>query len=106
MGVELARTKKCDECKKDCIKKDMVQIDYMTRKGDVKTKMYCSMECATAKETRKQLIEDTNNLLESILAIFTSKSSLVNHTYTFHMDIDLIDLHTCELFYFVFNGFD
>ena len=63
----MARTKKCDECRKDCIKNEMVQVDYMTRKGNIKTKMYCSEECSKAKEVRKQLIEDTNNLIESIL---------------------------------------
>ena len=37
--LNLARTKKCDECRKDCIKENMVQVDYMTKNGNVKTKM-------------------------------------------------------------------
>ena len=78
----MARTKKCDECKKDCVKNEMVQIDYLTRKGDVKTKMYCSMECATAKEVRKQLIEDTNNLLESILEMPIRTNMYFNKLYS------------------------
>lgn len=78
----MARTKKCDECRKDCMKNEMVQIDYMTRKGDIKTKMYCSMECATAKETRKQLIEDTNNLLESILEMPIRTNMYFNKLYS------------------------
>ncbi len=78
----MARTKKCDECRKDCVKNEMVQIDYLTRKGDVKTKMYCSMECATAKETRKQLIEDTNNLLESILEMPIRTNMYFNKLYS------------------------
>ena len=30
-GMGLARTKKCDECRKDCIKKDMVEIDFVPK---------------------------------------------------------------------------
>ena len=78
----MARTKKCDECKKDCIKENMVQIDYMTRKGNIKTKMYCSEECSKAKEVRKQLIEDTNNLLESILEMPVRTNMYFNKLYS------------------------
>lgn len=78
----MARTKKCDECRKDCMKENMVQIDYMTRKGNIKTKMYCSEECSKAKETRKQLIEDTNNLLESILEMPIRTNMYFNKLYS------------------------
>ena len=78
----MARTKKCDECKKDCIKENMVQVDYMTRKGNIKTKMYCSEECSKAKEVRKQLIEDTNNLLESILEMPIRTNMYFNKLYS------------------------
>ena len=78
----MARTKKCDECKKDCIKENMVQIDYMTRKGNIKTKMYCSEECSKAKEVRKQLIEDTNNLLESMLEMPVRTNMYFNKLYS------------------------
>ena len=78
----MARTKKCDECRKDCMKNEMVQIDYMTRKGDIRTKMYCSMECSKAKEVRKQLIEDTNNLLESILEMPIRTNMYFNKLYS------------------------
>lgn len=78
----MARTKKCDECKKDCIKENMIQVDYMTRKGNIKTKMYCSEECSKAKEVRKQLIEDTNNLLESILEMPIRTNMYFNKLYS------------------------
>lgn len=78
----MARTKKCDECRKDCIKENMVQVDYMTRKGNIKTKMYCSEECSKAKEVRKQLIEDTNNLLESILEMPIRTNMYFNKLYS------------------------
>ena len=78
----MARTKKCDECRKDCMKNEMVQIDYMTRKGNIKTKMYCSEECSKAKEVRKQLIEDTNNLLESILEMPIRTNMYFNKLYS------------------------
>ena len=78
----MARTKKCDECRKDCMKENMVQIDYMTRKGNIKTKMYCSEECSKAKEVRKQLIEDTNNLLESILEMPIRTNMYFNKLYS------------------------
>ena len=78
----MARTKKCDECRKDCIKNEMVQVDYMTRKGNIKTKMYCSEECSKAKEVRKQLIEDTNNLLESILEMPIRTNMYFNKLYS------------------------
>ena len=78
----MARTKKCDECRKDCMKNEMVQIDYMTRKGNIKTKMYCSEECSKAKEARKQLIEDTNNLLESILEMPIRTNMYFNKLYS------------------------
>ena len=78
----MARTKKCDECRKDCIKENMVQVDYMTRKGNIKTKMYCSEECSKAKEARKQLIEDTNNLLESILEMPIRTNMYFNKLYS------------------------
>ena len=63
----MARTKKCDECRKDCIRESMIHVDYMTRNGNIRTKTYCSEECSKAEATRKQLIENTNNLLEVIL---------------------------------------
>lgn len=78
----MARTKKCDECRKDCIKENMVQVDYMTKNGNVKTKMYCSEECSNAKETRKKLIEDTNNLLESILEMPIRTNMYFNKLYS------------------------
>ena len=78
----MARTKKCDECRKDCMKNEMVQVDYMTRKGNIKTKMYCSEECSKAKEVRKQLIEDTNNLLESILEMPIRTNMYFNKLYS------------------------
>ena len=80
--MSLARTKKCDECRKDCIKENMVQVDYMTKNGNVKTKMYCSEECSNAKETRKKLIEDTNNLLESILEMPIRTNMYFNKLYS------------------------
>ena len=80
--LNLARTKKCDECRKDCIKENMVQVDYMTKNGNVKTKMYCSEECSNAKETRKKLIEDTNNLLESILEMPIRTNMYFNKLYS------------------------
>ena len=78
----MARTKKCDECRKDCIKENMVQVDYMTKNGNVKTKMYCSEECSKAKEIRKKLIEDTNNLLESILEMPIRTNMYFNKLYS------------------------
>ena len=80
--LNLARTKKCDECRKDCIKENMVQVDYMTKNGNVKTKMYCSEECSKAKEIRKKLIEDTNNLLESILEMPIRTNMYFNKLYS------------------------
>lgn len=80
--VELARTKKCNECKKDCIREEMVEVDYMTKKGDIKTKMYCSHKCANAKETRKELVKNTNNLLESILEIPVRTNIYFNKLYS------------------------
>ena len=78
----MARTKKCDECKKDCIKETMVQVDYMTKKGNVKTKMYCSKECSKAKEIRAKLIEDSNNLLENILEMPIRTNMYFNKLYS------------------------
>ena len=78
----MARTKKCDECRKDCIKEEMVQVDYMTKKGNVKTKMYCSKECSEAKEIRAKLIEDSNNLLEDILEMPIRTNMYFNKLYS------------------------
>lgn len=78
----MARTKKCDECRKDCIRENMIHVDYMTRNGNIKTKTYCSEECSKAEETRKQLIENTNNLLEVILEMPIRTNMYFNKLYS------------------------
>lgn len=78
----MARTKKCDECRKDCIRESMFHVDYMTRNGNVRTKTYCSEECSKAEETRKQLIENTNNLLEVILEMPIRTNMYFNKLYS------------------------
>ena len=78
----MARTKKCDECKKDCIRENMIQVDYMTRNGNIRTKTYCSDKCLKEQDIRKQLIEDTNNLLESILEIPIRTNMYFNKLYS------------------------
>ena len=78
----MARTKKCDECKKSCIKEQMIQVDYMTKNGNVRTKSYCSDKCLKEQEVRKQLIEDTNNLLEFILEIPVRTNMYFNKLYS------------------------
>lgn len=78
----MARTKKCDECRKDCIRENMIHVDYMTRNGNVRTKTYCSEECSKAEETRKQLIENTNNLLEVILEMPIRTNMYFNKLYS------------------------
>ena len=60
----------------------MVQVDYMTKKGNVKTKMYCSKECSEAKEIRAKLIEDSNNLLENILEMPIRTNMYFNKLYS------------------------
>ena len=78
----MARTKKCDECRKDCIRENMIHVDYMTRNGNIRTKTYCSEECSKAEETRKQLIENTNNLLEVILEMPRRTNMYFNKLYS------------------------
>lgn len=78
----MARTKKCDECRKDCIRENMIHVDYMTRNGNIRTKTYCSEECSKAEETRKQLIENTNNLLEVILEMPIRTNMYFNKLYS------------------------
>lgn len=78
----MARTKKCDECRKDCIRESMFHVDYMTRNGNVRTKTYCSEECSKAEATRKQLIENTNNLLEVILEMPIRTNMYFNKLYS------------------------
>lgn len=78
----MARTKKCDECRKDCIRESMIHVDYMTRNGNIRTKTYCSEECSKAEETRKQLIENTNNLLEVILEMPIRTNMYFNKLYS------------------------
>lgn len=78
----MARTKKCDECRKDCIRENMIHVDYMTRNGNIRTKTYCSEECSKAEETRKQLIENTNNLLEIILEMPIRTNMYFNKLYS------------------------
>ena len=78
----MARTKKCDECKKDCIKENMIHIDYMTRNGNVRTNMYCSEKCSNAKENRKKIITDINNLMESVLEIPIRTNMYFNKLYS------------------------
>lgn len=78
----MARTKKCDECRKDCIRESMIHVDYMTRNGNIRTKTYCSEECSKAEATRKQLIENTNNLLEVILEIPIRTNMYFNKLYS------------------------
>lgn len=78
----MARTKKCDECRKDCIRENMIHVDYMTRNGNVRTKTYCSEECSKAEATRKQLIENTNNLLEVILEMPIRTNMYFNKLYS------------------------
>lgn len=78
----MARTKKCDECRKDCIRESMIHVDYMTRNGNIRTKTYCSEECSKAEATRKQLIENTNNLLEVILEMPIRTNMYFNKLYS------------------------
>ena len=78
----MARTKKCDECRKDCIRENMIHVDYMTRNGNIRTKTYCSEECSKAEATRKQLIENTNNLLEVILEMPIRTNMYFNKLYS------------------------
>lgn len=78
----MARTKKCDECRKDCIRESMIHVDYMTKNGNIRTKTYCSEECSKAEETRKQLIENTNNLLEVILEMPIRTNMYFNKLYS------------------------
>ena len=78
----MARTKKCDECRKDCIRESMFHVDYMTRNGNIRTKTYCSEECSKAEATRKQLIENTNNLLEVILEMPIRTNMYFNKLYS------------------------
>ena len=60
----------------------MIHVDYMTRNGNIKTKTYCSEECSKAEETRKQLIENTNNLLEVILEMPIRTNMYFNKLYS------------------------
>ena len=76
------RTKKCTECKKECERDKMIHIDDITRNGNVKTKSYCSKECSEAEEKRKRLLEDTNNLLESILEMPVRTNIYFNSLYS------------------------
>ena len=78
----MARTRKCDECRKDCIRESMIHVDYMTRNGNIRTKTYCSEECSKAEATRKQLIENTNNLLEVILEMPIRTNMYFNKLYS------------------------
>ena len=78
----MARTKKCDECRKDCIRESMIHVDYMTKNGNIRTKTYCSEECSKAEATRKQLIENTNNLLEVILEMPIRTNMYFNKLYS------------------------
>lgn len=78
----MARTRKCDECRKDCIREKMILVDYMTRTGNIRTKYYCSEECSKEQETRKQLTEDTNNLLETILEMPIRTNMYFNKLYS------------------------
>ena len=60
----------------------MEEKQELTLLSNVKTKMYCSEECSNAKETRKKLIEDTNNLLESILEMPIRTNMYFNKLYS------------------------
>ena len=60
----------------------MIHVDYMTRNGNIRTKTYCSEECSKAEATRKQLIENTNNLLEVILEMPIRTNMYFNKLYS------------------------
>ena len=42
----------------------------------------------------------------SITFTLTVRSSLINHSYTFYINVDLVNLHAGEFFYFVFHTCD
>ena len=57
-----------------------------------------------------RFLAPAKNIFASILAsiVFTAtvKSSLINHSYTFYINVDLVNLHAGEFFYFVFYTCD
>ena len=58
----MARTRKCDECRKDCVKSTMFVVEDFDRNYNVKINYYCNEECSKAKEKRKKLIKEINDL--------------------------------------------
>lgn len=80
------KTRKCVECGKVCETSTMFVYEYFSKKrnGEIvlNEKYYCNEECSKAKEKRKKLIEDTNNLIELILEMPIRMNMYFNKLYS------------------------
>ena len=95
----MARTRKCDECRKDCVKSTMFVVEDFDRNYNVKINYYCNEECSKAKEKRKKLIKEINDLFEYILEMPVRTNMYFNKLYK-----DILNHYGYDVIYsFLYN---